>query len=144
MLLSKLSLIFKLLIIVFIYGIIYYALKVMYKDINKNERKSSQQVNTIGLEVVEPGNNINLKCGSLIPVVQKLSIGRDKRNMVQLEERYVSGRHAIIKLEGDGYYIEDLNSTNGTIINNNKITEKVWLNSGDLIKVGTSIFRVIE
>ncbi|WBW99288.1 FHA domain-containing protein [Oceanirhabdus sp. W0125-5] len=143
MLLSKLSLIFKLLIIVFIYGIIYYALKVMYKDINKNEKKTSQQVKTIGLEVLDPGNNTNLKHGSLIPVVQKLSIGRDKKNMVQLEEKFVSGKHAVIKLVGDGYYIEDLNSTNGTILNNEKITEKVWLSSGDLIKVGTSVFRVI-
>lgn len=144
MILSKLSLIFKFVIVAFIYGIIYYALKVMYKDINGGMEKKKNNGKTVGLEVVEIGNNINLKKGSLIPIPRKLSIGRGKRNTLQLLERYVSKKHAVIKLVGKGCYVEDLGSTNGTILNSKRIGKKEWLKSGDVLKVGTSTFRVIE
>ena len=51
-------------------------------------------------------------------------------------DKTVSGRHCQITKEGGEYYIEDLNSTNGTIVNGSRIREKTPIRSGALIKMG--------
>ena len=53
-------------------------------------------------------------------------------------ERGVSRRHAIIRREEDKYLLEDLGSTNGTVLNREKVTagEPMILASGDVIHFG--------
>jgi pSer/pThr/pTyr-binding forkhead associated (FHA) protein len=50
----------------------------------------------------------------------------------------VSRRHAQISRRDDGYVIEDLNSTNGTFINAQRVVGVVPLTPGDLIELGTA------
>jgi pSer/pThr/pTyr-binding forkhead associated (FHA) protein len=50
----------------------------------------------------------------------------------------VSRRHAQISRQDDGYVIEDLNSTNGTFINAQRVVGVVPLTPGDLIELGTA------
>ena len=60
--LSKLSIVFKIVIIGIVYIIIFWALGIMYKDV-KNGSKRSRNANrkSFGLEVVNPGENSNLR-----------------------------------------------------------------------------------
>jgi pSer/pThr/pTyr-binding forkhead associated (FHA) protein len=51
----------------------------------------------------------------------------------------VSRRHAQISRQDDGYMIEDLNSTNGTFINAQRVVGAVPLTPGDLIELGTAV-----
>jgi pSer/pThr/pTyr-binding forkhead associated (FHA) protein len=51
----------------------------------------------------------------------------------------VSRRHAQISRQDDGYVIEDLNSTNGTFINAQRVGGAVPLTPGDLIELGTAV-----
>jgi len=51
-------------------------------------------------------------------------IGRYPTNDIVLPDPYVSRRHARIFFENDEWYIEDLDSTNGTIVNNEDIKGK--------------------
>lgn len=138
--LSSLSTIFKFIIIILIYIIIYYALKIMYKDIKQGERRGKK---SIGLEVIEIGRCYNLKVGAIIPVNSSLTIGRDDKNNLVLVDKFVSSNHAIIKLKNDRYYIEDLKSTNGTLLNDNRITQREWLKNKDMIQIGETVFKVI-
>jgi FOG: FHA domain len=41
--------------------------------------------------------------------------------------------------EADGWYVEDLNSTNGTYANDKRITKKTKIENGDIIKLSLSI-----
>ena len=68
-----------------------------------------------------------------------ISIGRKHENDVQLNDLTVSGRHALISKVGDHVYIEDLNSTNGTLVNGHYIS-KYALQHGNVIQVGHHLF----
>ncbi|MDP4145056.1 MAG: FHA domain-containing protein [Bacillota bacterium] len=142
---SKLSLIFRIVIIAIVYIIIFIALRIMYKDIKNGGRRVSKATTkkSFGLEVIEPGASNTLRSGSIIPVVKEITIGRKEDNNLVIPDSYVSGHHARIYLKNTSYVLEDLNSTNGTILNSKKIANKVYIKKGDEIKIGNTIFKVI-
>ncbi|AOY01372.1 FHA domain-containing protein [Jeongeupia sp. USM3] len=63
------------------------------------------------------------------------AIGRRPNNDLQIENLAVSGEHARIVREGDDYAVEDLGSTNGTVVNGAPV-QRVALNNGDEIGIG--------
>ncbi len=65
----------------------------------------------------------------------EIVIGRNAENDIVVENLAVSKMHARIVNRGGEYYIEDLNSTNGTYLNNIRITKKN-LKNNDIIIVG--------
>lgn len=67
-------------------------------------------------------------------------IGRTADCDVILYEAGVSRKHARVTSEGAGIFIEDLGSSNGTLVNNARIDGKHELRDGDLISMGPVIF----
>ncbi len=65
----------------------------------------------------------------------EITIGRNMKNDLHIDNLAVSNFHARIKRLDDKYFIEDLNSTNGTYINEEKITRCV-LQDGDIASIG--------
>lgn len=70
-----------------------------------------------------------------------LSIGRRPGNDVQLNDLAVSGRHALVTAM-QNTYVEDLGSTNGTLVNGKKVTKAI-LKSGDVIQIGSHQFTYL-
>lgn len=71
-----------------------------------------------------------------------MTIGRKESNDIVLQNRTVSGSHATLSFEGGVFYITDNNSTNGTFINDIKITKgKICPN--DIVRIG-SVFAKIN
>ena len=66
---------------------------------------------------------------------EAITIGRSPDNMIVLDDPSVSGRHAHLQRSGDSYRLKDLDSTNGTRVNNEAITE-VTLRIGDRLRFG--------
>lgn len=71
-----------------------------------------------------------------------LTIGRKPDNDLVIDNPAVSGHHARVVHEGEGFFIEDLGSTNGTFLNDAKV-EKQKLKNTDCISIGkhTLIFQ---
>ena len=69
-----------------------------------------------------------------------ITIGRSKdNNNVVIEDNKVSRSHLqIIKDDNGDYYVIDLDSTNGTFVNGNRITGKVQLHKGDIVVIGNT------
>jgi len=67
--------------------------------------------------------------------IKSISIGRLPDNVIMIDNRAVSERHAVITFNEDLYFIKDLNSTNGTFVNNRLITSR-RLHDGDIITIG--------
>ncbi|MDR5585982.1 MULTISPECIES: FHA domain-containing protein [Clostridium] len=144
---SKISAgIFAAIFIVVLYFIIYYALKIMYKDIKGGgrRRRPTNSRGNFGLEVLKPGESTDLKEGSVIPIRNDLTVGRKEENSISLSDQHVSGNHARVFVRNTGLFIEDLNSTNGTYVNGNKIKGKQKLSNKDEIRIGTSTFKVLS
>ncbi len=79
------------------------------------------------------GNSFELETGFL-------TVGRSETCSIRfdpLSERIASKQHAFIEARSDGFYITDNKSTNGTLVNGEKI-ETAKLNSGDVIQFGVN------
>ena len=137
--------IFGLFFLVILYVIIYYALKIMYKDVKNGgkKRRPSNSNKYYGLEVISAGDNLDLKGGSIIPIRSDLTIGRKDGNSIVLLDQHVSGNHAEIIVRNNKVYLEDLHSTNGTFLNGKRISGKVQLSNKDEITIGKSIFKIV-
>jgi serine phosphatase RsbU (regulator of sigma subunit) len=68
-------------------------------------------------------------------------IGRSGGLPITLEGANISRRHARILREGTQFFVEDLGSSNGTYINDRKITARTPLASNDTLRVGPYSFR---
>jgi two-component system cell cycle response regulator len=69
-------------------------------------------------------------------------IGRDEACNIVVAHHSVSRNHARVEAEPDGYYAVDLQSTNGTYVNDTPIS-RARLNEGDYLRVGVCIFRFL-
>ena len=68
----------------------------------------------------------------------ELSIGRDPSNQISLLDSLASRRHCVIRRDGEGFLIEDLDSRNSTFLNDVPVKERRLAN-GDQIRIGKSI-----
>lgn len=69
----------------------------------------------------------------------ELQLGRDLSNDIVINDPEVSRRHAHLLLEGDGYILEDLGSTNGTFIRGQRLAAPVVLRPGETITIGEKV-----
>ena len=71
-----------------------------------------------------------------------LSIGRSKDADVQIDDRYASGIHARVFARRDRYFVEDMGSTNGTLLNGATLKGEAELIDGDTVQIGDTEFRL--
>jgi pSer/pThr/pTyr-binding forkhead associated (FHA) protein len=82
-----------------------------------------------------------LSSGERFDLFGGLSIGRSADADVRIEDRYASGLHARIYMRGGRYYVEDMSSTNGTLLNDASLSGEAELVPGDLVRIGDTEFR---
>ena len=70
------------------------------------------------------------------------TIGRSIECELRLDDTYVSQQHARIFDRSGNWYVEDLGSTNGTFVNEQKLVAPAMLTPGDKIRVGTTIVEL--
>ncbi|MFA5940134.1 MAG: FHA domain-containing protein [Sinimarinibacterium sp.] len=72
-----------------------------------------------------------------------LTIGRRPDNHLVLDDRIVSGRHALVGYEQGRHYVEDLKSSNGTLLNGQPV-QRALLAHGDAIRIGALDMTFID
>ncbi len=82
------------------------------------------------------GTRVELKDSGLV-------IGRAPEADFQIPERSVSRAHCRIFRDRDGYHVKDLDSTNHTYLNDQRVIETI-LRDGDHVSVGQTIFKFIS
>jgi len=75
---------------------------------------------------------------------QQLSIGRGDECDIRLDGLLISNNHARISQSTSGLAIEDLNSTNGTYVNGQRITGRRQLESEDVVHIGPFLLRISQ
>ena len=71
-----------------------------------------------------------------------LTIGRGPDVDIPLEDTYASTHHARISQRNEAWMVEDLGSTNGTYLNQRKVTVPTQLSPGDRIRIGNTYLEV--
>ena len=78
--------------------------------------------------------------GKIFELVQdELTIGRDIGNRIVINDPEVSRKHARLTMQSGGFVIEDLGSTNGTFVNNQRLIGPHMLRPGETIMLGEKI-----
>lgn len=70
------------------------------------------------------------------------SIGRAKSSTIVLDDGYVSTEHALLLQRGGQWWLEDLGSRNGTLLNGVKLAETAVVSAGDVITIGGTVLKV--
>jgi hypothetical protein len=84
-----------------------------------------------------------LQAGERFDLIGGLSIGRSGEADLQIDDRYASGVHARIFSRDGRTYIEDMNSTNGTQLNDASLHGEAALIDGDVVRIGDTEFRFV-
>ena len=85
---------------------------------------------TVAIVVQKTGQRYPLK-------TRKIRIGRGPSNQVIIpDDTFTSRNHAWITFEDGEFWLEDLGSTNGTLLNGHPVVKRQVLSSGDKIRVG--------
>lgn len=80
--------------------------------------------------------------GTVVQVDGPVVIGRSPGADIVVGDDFISGRHARVYPAGDGAVVEDLGSTNGTLLNGSRIASPKKLSTGDTIEVGSVRLKV--
>lgn len=81
--------------------------------------------------------------GDILLDKERMTIGRRPGNDIQIDNLAVSGEHAAINTIGKDSFLEDLGSTNGTLVNGKSIAKHV-LQHGDVIELGKYQLKYIN
>jgi len=73
----------------------------------------------------------------------EITVGRDMGNDIRVDLDNVSRRHASLSRKAGKAFVNDLGSTNGTFVNDSEVRQETELRSGDLIKIGGTIFKFL-
>ena len=82
-----------------------------------------------------------LREGERFDLIGGLSIGRSQEADLRIEDRYASGLHARIFSRDGRAYVEDMNSTNGTLLNDAALHGEAELIDGDVVQIGDTELR---
>jgi diguanylate cyclase (GGDEF)-like protein len=74
---------------------------------------------------------------------REITIGRDDDNDIYVPLHTISRRHARIFVREQEHYVEDLDSTNGTFLNEQELDRPEPLLNGDLLRCGGAVFKFI-
>lgn len=112
----------------------------MNQPSSASESNNPSQPNQTQLQLVVHAGPL---AGKGFPILgEALTFGRDEDNDIPLDDEEVSRYHARLSREGNKVIIEDLGSTNGTLVNGEPITGQYVIQPTDIISIGTSLFGV--
>ncbi|MCB0867408.1 MAG: FHA domain-containing protein [Solirubrobacterales bacterium] len=118
------------------------------KDLKRNRGGDADGDATLGampaggydawLVVVRGGG---IEAGTRFDVFGGVTLGRSADADVAFTDRYASGLHARLYPRGDRYFLEDMNSTNGTLLDGAACNSEVEVRDGSMIEIGDTAFR---
>jgi pSer/pThr/pTyr-binding forkhead associated (FHA) protein len=127
-----------------------YAARMVFVEVRRSRR--SEGTDRSGAPARRPERDANLQLRVLEPterrgktfdVIDELTVGRSSACLIPLEDdTYASSVHARVYARGGEYFVEDLGSTNGTYLNNKRLSSATPLHRGDRVRVGSTIFEV--
>ncbi len=77
-----------------------------------------------------------------LPLFPLTTIGRANNSTIVLDHSYVSNEHALVTRRGEQWWLQDLGSRNGTLLNGVKLAETAVITVGDIIAIGEIQLKV--
>jgi hypothetical protein len=128
----------RILFLVVIYGFLFAVVRVLLRDL----RVASKGPAELGRLVVLASPRGEPQPGGSYPLDAVTSLGRDVNNGIVLDDPFASAEHAVLTYRGRSWYVEDLESTNGTFVNGVPVEGVGPFGFGDELQVGEIRFRL--
>ncbi len=131
-------LILRILLAAALYGFIFWAVYTIWKDLQV--RTKSLAVRRIPPLLIYPLDFLQSEPHRF--EVAEVILGRDPACTLVIADETVSARHSRFYFHQNQWWIEDLQSTNGTYLNEEPINTLTVIVSGDEIRCGQAVFRI--
>lgn len=118
-----------------LYAFLAGVLWILWTDIRSAKR-------LISLASQPAGELIELTSNHVHPLTPICSVGRATTNTITIEDPAVSLEHALIIRREQAWWLQDLNSRNGTYLNEHRLDTDAVITSGDIVSVGHSRLKI--
>jgi len=114
----------------------------IYRDMQTTARLLASQERPYGyLRVIACEDDLPV-VDTRFPLLSLTTIGRASSNTIVLDNGYVSTEHALLTRRGDQWWLEDMGSRNGTLLNGVELGETTVISVGDVIAIGQTQFKL--
>lgn len=113
-----------------------------FSGLTRAMRTESVAARPMGTLVVERSPAQAPRVGERLALRATNTMGRDAGNDIALPDEAASARHATLESQDGEWWIEDLGSTNGTLVNGVRIERRERLRPGDEIAIGRVALRL--
>ncbi|QSX08621.1 FHA domain-containing protein [Alkalibacter rhizosphaerae] len=137
---------FKYLFIIFIYYFMYVIIRLIYLDIATTTVIGRKlEGNLPYLKLVNRRESLTFRVEESYFLEGDMILGRSGKNHIVIKDPFLSGSHAKFHVEDGRWFINDLNSKNGTMLNHQQLGEDAYeLGDGDLVHLGQLDFLFVE
>ncbi len=130
--------------ITMIYLFIYAIIRMIFLDIRTMGRKKGGYAQAY-LKLVNLRQEFDFPISESYEIEDEVTVGRGRSNTITIKNPFLSDRHMRIFKEDESFFIEDLESTNGTLLNGEKLTDDALeLCDGDKIEIGGLKFLFVK
>ncbi len=77
-----------------------------------------------------------------VKLAASMTVGRAPECELRVEDTYASQQHARLFAKNNSWFVEDLGSTNGTFVNDQKLAAPAMLQPGDRVRVGQTVLEL--
>lgn len=134
---ASVVLVLRIALIVALYAFLAWALITLWRDMRQQGTKLAEQKKP-GLTITVLSEHSRQKQGRFSQ--SEIIIGRHAHCDLSIMDEALSAQHARISHHHGQWWLEDLNSTNGTFLNDSKLTTSAVVITGDQFKCGNTLF----
>jgi hypothetical protein len=122
-----------------LYLFLFAVVRVLVRDLRAAARQSSAE---LGRLVVVASPSGEPPPGAAFVLDAVTTLGRDVNNTIVIDDAFASTDHAVLTFRGRTWYLEDLDSTNGTFVNGGRVEGVAPVAFGDELQIGQVRLRL--
>ena len=129
----------RLLFLVLLYLFLFGIARTLLRDLRAAAAEPNVEVGRL-VVLASPGGEPAQ--GSTLSLDAITTLGRDVNNAIVVDDQFASSEHAVLTFRGRTWYVEDLESTNGTFVNGSPVDGVAPLGYGDELQIGQVRMRL--
>jgi hypothetical protein len=134
---------FVFLLYFFVYQVIRVVSRELHAAASPDAVYSGREAVNGALMVTEPGES-DLVRGEVFDLDPVTVIGRHPRATIVIDSSFISSEHVQISWEQGHWWVTDLRSTNGTMVNGSRINVATGIRPGDSVELGGIRFQLVR
>jgi hypothetical protein len=129
----------RLLFLALLYLFLFGVARALLRDLRAAAREPIAELGRLVVVASPAGEPV---AGTTLSLDAITTIGRDVNNAIVVDDQFASSEHAVLTFRGRTWYVEDLESTNGTFVNGSPVDGVAPLGYGDELQIGQVRMRL--